>query len=388
MIYEKKELPGKVQKIGFLLTGLGLVLVLVSYLVDPQREAFNNIIGLMFFASIALGALVLVALEYLSGAVWSTPFRRVSEFLASSLPLVLLFAIPLFFLMHSVFHWTHTDAVSADKILSAKSPYLNIPFFIGRTVGVLALFYLFYFLFTRNSKKQDETKDQKLTKTNVKLSAPFMLLAGIGLTVLVVDWIMSLEPHWFSTIFGVYFISATLLAGLAATTYVAVSLNEGGYMGVKIGKDNYYSFGALLFAITNFWAYIAFSQFLLIWYANIPEETFWFIARWQGGWGFISVLLMVVRFAVPYAMLLSQPSKSDPKNLKRVSLVVLAAHFVDLYWLIMPTFSKTITFSFYEIGFPVLVIGLIILVFYAKFKSNNILPVGDPKLQRGLDFHL
>jgi hypothetical protein len=388
MIYEKKELPGKVQKIGFLLTGLGLALVLVSYLVDPKREAFNNVIGLMFFASITLGALVLVALEYLSGAVWSTPFRRVSEFIASSLPLVLLFAVPLFFAMHSIFHWTHTEVVTADKILSAKTPYLNIPFFIGRTVGVLALFYIFYLLFTRNSKKQDESKDQKLTKANVNLSAVFMFFAGIGLTVLVVDWIMSLEPHWFSTILGIYFISATLLAGLAATTYAAVSLNEGGYMGVKIGKDNYYSFGALLFAITNFWAYIAFSQFLLIWYANIPEETFWFIARWQGGWGFISVLLMVVRFAVPYAMLLSQPSKSDPKNLKRVSLVILAAHFVDLYWLVMPTFSKTITFSFYEIGFPVLVIGLIILVFFAQAKKNNIIPVGDPKLQRGLDFHL
>lgn len=388
MIYEKKELPGKVQKIGFLLTGLGLVLVLVSYLVDPKREAFNNVIGLMFFGSIALGALVLVALEYLSGAVWSTPFRRVSEFIASSLPLVLLFAVPLFFAMHSIFHWTHTDVVSADKILSAKTPYLNIPFFIGRTVGVLALFYVFYLLFRRNSKKQDETKDQKLTKTNVNLSAVFMFFAGIGLTVLVVDWVMSLEPHWFSTILGIYFISATLLAGLAVTTYAAVSLNEGGYLGVKVGKDNYYSFGALLFAITNFWAYVAFSQFLLIWYANIPEETFWFIARWQGGWGFVSVLLMLVRFAVPYAMLLSQPSKSNPKNLKRVSIVVLVAHFFDLYWLIMPTFSKIITFSFYEIGFPVLVIGLIILVFYAQVKKNSILPVGDPKLQRGLDFHL
>ncbi|MCX6158598.1 MAG: quinol:cytochrome C oxidoreductase [Ignavibacteriae bacterium] len=388
MIYEKKELPGKVQKIGFLLTGLGLVLVLVSYLVDPKREAFNNVIGLMFFASIALGALVLVALEYLSGAVWSTPFRRISEFIASSLPLVLLFAVPLFFAMHSIFHWTHTDVVSADKILSAKTPYLNIPFFIGRTVGVLALFYIFYLLFRRNSKKQDETKDQKLTKTNVNLSAVFMFFAGIGLTVLVVDWVMSLEPHWFSTILGIYFISATLLAGLAATTYAAVSLNEGGYLGVKVGKDNYYSFGALLFAITNFWAYVAFSQFLLIWYANIPEETFWFIARWEGGWKYISILLMIIRFAVPYAMLLSQPSKSDPKNLKRVSIVILAAHFFDLYWLIMPTFSKTITFSFYEIGFPVLVIGLIVLVFYAQAKKNNILPVGDPKLQRGLDFHL
>ncbi|MEI7483502.1 MAG: quinol:cytochrome C oxidoreductase [Ignavibacteriota bacterium] len=388
MIYEKKELPGKVQKIGFLLTGLGLVLVLVSYLVDPKREAFNNVIGLMFFASIALGALVLVALEYLSGAVWSTPFRRISEFIASSLPLVLLFVVPLFFAMHSIFHWTHTDVVSADKILSAKTPYLNTPFFIGRTIGVLALFYIFYLLFRRNSKKQDETKDQKLTKTNVNLSAVFMFFAGIGLTVLVVDWVMSLEPHWFSTILGIYFISATLLAGLAATTYAAVSLNEGGYLGVKVGKDNYYSFGALLFAITNFWAYVAFSQFLLIWYANIPEETFWFIARWEGGWKYISILLMIIRFAVPYAMLLSQPSKSDPKNLKRVSIVILAAHFFDLYWLIMPTFSKTITFSFYEIGFPVLVIGLIVLVLYAQAKKNSILPVGDPKLQRGLDFHL
>ena len=388
MIYEKKELPGKVQKIGFLLTGLGLVLVLVSYLVDPKREAFNNVIGLMFFASIALGALVLVALEYLSGAVWSTPFRRISEFIASSLPLVLLFVVPLFFAMHSIFRWTHTDVVSADKILSAKTPYLNIPFFIGRTIGVLALFYIFYLLFRRNSKKQDETKDQKLTKTNVNLSAVFMFFAGIGLTVLVVDWVMSLEPHWFSTILGIYFISATLLAGLAATTYAAVSLNEGGYLGVKVGKDNYYSFGALLFAITNFWAYVAFSQFLLIWYANIPEETFWFIARWEGGWKYISILLMIIRFAVPYAMLLSQPSKSDPKNLKRVSIVILAAHFFDLYWLIMPTFSKTITFSFYEIGFPVLVIGLIVLVLYAQAKKNSILPVGDPKLQRGLDFHL
>jgi len=388
MIYEKKELPVKVQKIGFLLTGLGLLLVLVSYLIDPKREAFNNVVGLMFFVSIALGALVLVGLEYLSGAVWSTPFRRVSEFIASSLPLVLLFAIPLFFLMHTVFHWTHTDVVAADKILTGKSPYLNIPFFIGRTLGVIGVMYLFYWLFTRNSKKQDETKEQSLTKSNVKLSAVFMPLAGIGLTLLAVDWMMSLEPHWFSTIFGVYFISATLLAGLAATTFTAVSLNEGGYLVKGLTKDHYYSFGALLFAITNFWAYIAFSQFLLIWYANIPEETFWFVARWEGGWMWVSILLMIVRFAIPYAALLSQPSKMDGKNLKRVSIFILAAHFVDLYWLVMPTFSKTIIFSFYEIGFPVLVIGLIILVFYAKAKKNNLIAIGDPKLQRGIDFHL
>ena len=388
MVYEKKELPDKVQKIGFLLTGIGLILVLVSYFIDPAREAFNNIIGLMFFGSITIGALVLVALEYLSGAVWSTPFRRVSEFIASSLPIMLLFAIPLFFMMHTLFHWTHTEVVAADPILSGKTPYLNIPFFIGRTIGVVALFYLFYLVFVKNSLKQDKTEEQKLTKTNVKLSAVFMFFAGIGITVLAVDWMMSLEPHWFSTIFGIYFISATLLAGLAATTFTAVSLNESGYLVKGLTTDHYYSLGALMFAITNFWAYIAFSQFLLIWYANIPEETFWFVARWEGGWGFVSVLLMIARFAIPYAALLSQPSKSDPKNLQRVSIFILFAHFIDLYWLVMPTFSKTIVFSFYELGFPVLSIGIIMLVFYAQAKKKNLAPIGDPKLQRGIDFHL
>lgn len=388
MEYQKKELPAKVQKTGLLFAGVGLLLILVSYFVDPRREAFNNVIGLTFFASIAIGALVLVGLEYISGAVWSVPFRRVSEFISSSLPLVLVFAVPLFLMMGMVFHWTHPEVVSADKLLTGKSPYLNIPFFIGRTIGVILLLYIFYTVFTRNSRKQDETKDQSLTKTNVKLSALFIPVAGIGLTLLSIDWIMSLEPHWYSTIFGVYYISATLLAGLAATTYAAVSLNENGYLMPGINKDHYYSLGALLFAITNFWAYIAFSQFLLIWYANIPEESIWFVMRWEGGWKYVSIFLVFVRFIIPYAGLLSQPSKSDPKRLKNISIFILIAHFFDLYWLIMPTFSKTIVFSFYELGFPLFTVGIIILVFYYQAKKHNLAPVGDPKLQRSLDFHL
>ncbi|HWQ82147.1 MAG TPA: quinol:cytochrome C oxidoreductase [Ignavibacteria bacterium] len=388
MEYQKKELPDKVKNTGFLFAGIGLLLIAVSYILDPRREAFNNIIGLTFFASIAIGALALVALEYISGAVWSVPFRRVSEFIASSLPLVLVFAIPLFLMLGMLFHWTHPEVVSADKLLSGKSPYLNIPFFIGRTIGVILVLYVFYALFTRNSRKQDESKEQGLTRTNVKLSAAFMPVAGIGLTLLSIDWIMSLEPHWYSTIFGVYYISATLLAGLAATTYASVSLNEAGYLIPGVNKDHYYSLGALMFAITNFWAYIAFSQFLLIWYANIPEESIWFVMRWEGGWKYISILLIFVRFVIPYAGLLSQPSKSNPKRLKQISIFILIAHFFDLYWLIMPTFSKTVVFSFYELGFPLFVVGVVILAFYYQTKKHNLVAVGDPKLQRGLDFHL
>lgn len=385
MEYQKKEFSPVVQKTGIILTLAGLAVIILSYIVNPERSAFNNIIGLTFFGSIVIGSLVLVALEYLSGAVWSVLLRRVSEFLASALPIMIIIAIPVLFNMHGVFHWTHTE--HADEILKAKSPYLNIPFFLVRFFAVMVLLYLFYWLFIRNSRKQDVTSDQKLTKLNVIISALFMPVAAVGLTVLSVDWIMSLEPHWFSTIFGIYYISGTLLAGLAATTFAGVSLGEKGYI-PGINRDHYYSLGALMFGITNFWAYIAFSQFLLIWYANIPEETFWFVQRWQGGWAVISVILIIIKFAVPYAGLLSQPSKSDPKRLKIMSVIILFAHFFDLYWLVMPTYSKTITLSWYELGFPLFVIGILILVFNINAKKNNLIPVGDPKLKRALDFHL
>jgi hypothetical protein len=388
MEYQRKDLPDKVVKTGWILVAAGLILVIVSYLVDAQRSSFNNIAGLMLLFSISVGALILVALEYLAGAVWSTPMRRVSEFLAASFPFVLILAIPLFLNLHGIFEWTHKEVVEHDKLLQAKSPYLNIGFFTIRFIVIFLIFLLFYLLFTHNSRKQDVTKDQRLTSINVKLSAPFMPLMAIALSILATDWIMSLTPHWYSTIFGIYFITGTILAGLGATTYIVVKLNENGYFQPGLRSDHYYSLGALMFAFTNFWAYIAFSQFLLIWYANIPEETVWFLARWDGSWKYISVGLIFVRFVIPYAGLLSQQSKMNPKRLKIMGLWILFSHIFDLYWLIMPTLSGSILFGWMELGFPILVIGIVIIVFYFQVKKHNLMPVGDPKLQRGIDFHL
>jgi hypothetical protein len=162
---------------------------------------------------------------------------------------------------------------------------------------------------------------------------------------------------------------------------------QGGYL-PGIRRDHLYSLGALMFAFTNFWAYIAFSQFLLIWYANLPEETIWFLARWKNGWEIVSVLLIVVRFAVPYIVLLSQDSKMDPRRLKFIGLWLLAAHLLDLYWLVMPTFSPDVTLSWMLPGFILLAIGLIIVLVTLNMKRYNLMPVGDPKLTRGLEFHL
>ena len=166
--YVKKDLPPIINKIGMVLTAVGLVLVILAYFTDSTRSAFNNIILLMFLTSIGLGSLFLVAIEYIGGAVWSTPFRRVAEILGSILLILPIVAIPIYFNLHDVYHWTHLDVVANDEILSHKSPYLNQTFFTIRIIGYFVIWYLFYFIITKTSQKQDQTKDQALTKKNVK----------------------------------------------------------------------------------------------------------------------------------------------------------------------------------------------------------------------------
>ncbi len=387
--YTKKEFPPILNKVGLILTLVGLVLVVLAYFVDHTRSAFNNLILLMFLTSIGLGSLFLVALEYVMGNVWSVPFRRIVEFLGAILLILPLVFIPIYFNLHDLFHWTHHDAVQADKILKGKEPYLNVQFFVIRAVVFFGLWILFYLFIQRNSQRQDQNSDQKLTTKNIRMSAVFIPIFALSLTFASIDWMMSLEPHWFSTIFGVYYFSGTVLAALAAATFLIIYLSDKGYLVKGLVSDHYYSLGALMFAFTNFWAYIAFSQFLLIWYANLPEETFFFLNRMEGSWVYVSIALIFIRFIIPYFALLSQPSKMDPKRLKFISLWVLFAHMVDLYWLIMPTFNKEgLVFGWIEIAFPILAYGILILVFSVKAKNKNLVPIGDPKLIRGINFRL
>jgi len=383
----RKELPASVTRLGWILLIAGVAIAALGYIVDARRMAFDNIIGYLFLASVAAGSVFLVALEYIGGAVWSVPTRRVNEFLGALVLLLPLIALPIFFHLHDVYHWTHEEVVSADKLLAGKSPYLNVNFFVLRFVVIFAVWSLFHFLFTRNSTKQDTTKDQKLTTINIRLAAVFMPVFAISLTLTAVDWAMSLEPHWSSTIFGVYYFSGTVLAALSAATYIIIKLHEYGYL-PKLQRDSFYSLGALMFAFINFWAYIAFSQFLLIWYADLPEETVWFMSRWRNGWEYVSILLIVVHFAIPYFALLTQDSKMDLKRLKLMAIWILFAHLLDLYWLVMPTYSESVSFSWTEFGFPILLVGLVMVVLSFKMKRNNLVPVGDPKLARGLSFRL
>lgn len=387
--YTKKELPGNLTKTGIVLFLIGLLSLVAAYYTNHERAAFNNVWILTFITSIGLGSLFWVAVEYLAGAVWSTPFRRVMEIISYMLILGALVAIPVYLNSHSVFHWTHPEVVENDPMLKSKTAYLNTMFFGIRQLVYFGIWILFLFIFTSASFKQDKTGDQKITTRLIKLSAVFMPLFALSITFFSFDWLMSLEPHWFSTIFGVYYFSGTVLAAMAAITYAVIKLHEGGYLVKKLSQDNFYSLGALMFAFLNFWAYIAFSQFLLIWYANLPEETVWFLQRWEGSWMYVTIGLIVVHFVVPYFGLLSQPSKTNLKRLKFMSLWILFAHLYDLYWMVFPTYSKEgFIFGWIEIGSIIFIIGSAITVFSLVAKGKNLIPVKDPKLKRGIDFRL
>ncbi len=389
--YQKKELPASLSRLGIIIFVVGTVLSLLAFFVDQERAIFNYLVTYMMIVSIGLGSLFLIGLEYIAGADWSTPIRRIPEFFAMLLPVLFVLVIPILVFNHDLFHWAHKEAVADDKILQGKAPYLNVTFFIVRTFVFIGLWSLFYFVMTRNSRKQDETKDQTLTKKNIRLGAIFIPVFALSITFTAVDLMMSLEPHWFSTIYGVYYFAGTVVASLAAITIAIVLLKEKGYFGSWMTNDHLFSLGALLFAFVNFWAYIAFSQFMLIWYADLPEETFWYLTRWNGGWVFISLLLIVVHFLVPYFALLTQPSKMNPKVLKFIAVWLLFAHLLDMFWLIMPNMGSMksgYVFSWIDLVFPIAGTGLVIFVFAFAAKKANLIPIGDPKLKRGIDFHL
>lgn len=389
--YNKRDLPSVVGGVGWAVLALGLVTAGISFAVDPLRAKFVSIMLFMLLAGIGSCALFMVAIEYIAGAVWSTPLRRIFEIVASSMMFLIIFALPVLFFMDDIYVWL--DPSHIDEILTRKLPYLNKPFFMVRTAVVLGLWFLFYKLFTGRSYKQDETKDQDLTRKNIKMSALFIPVFGLSITALAIDYLMTLEPHWFSTIFGVNFFAGSLVTCLAVVTIASVLLNENGYLMKGIVGDHYYSLGFGMFAGCVFWMYTAFSQGMLIWYANLPEETPWFINRWDGGWKVITIALIVVHFIIPLFGLIQRKNKRNPNRMLFMSCWVIFAHLLDLYWIVMPAYSHKAnlhgpTLSFVEFGFLAIGVGFMIVLFNMQAKKKNLVAIGDPKLQRGLNFRL
>lgn len=380
---------------------VGLVGVAATWFLDVERFAANWTVWSVGFAGVAIGALFIVALEHLTRAQWSIVLRRMPERIAGLLPAAFALFLIGTGLIWLAFHETGTTGEffpwasghfahlveAGDAHSASKAVWYSLPFFAGRLVFVFAVWLLSWKFLAGGSIKQDTTKDPRFSLKAKRFSAPFMWLFAITVSLIGVDWLMGMSPRWFSTIFGAYTFAGFFLSGLATTVLMILALQKRG-RAQQIRGDHLYSLGGFLFAFTVFWAYIAFSQFMLIWYANLPEETFWFQTRLHDGWYPVTILLAVVRFGIPFFALLSREVKMDAGRLRWVALLILAGQALDLYWIVMPELGRGFFVGWQEAAFAAFFVGLGAWLAGRTAACGEDLPVGDPNLEAGLHYHL
>ena len=367
---------------------IGIVLFAAALKTDAPRAYASFVMNHFFFMSLALGGAFIAAVTYLTGAMWSAPVRRIGESFTAYLPFVLVTFAVLAIGIHHTYEWSHPEHVAGDLVLEHKSGYLNSKFFIIRNVIAILIWLGLVAKMIGNSLKQDQTKTATETLANRKLSPLFIVLFAITFTMAAFDQLMSLDPHWFSTMFGVYCFAGLFYSTLALVAVVTVSLSKSGPLKGVINENHLHDLGKFMFAFTIFWMYIAFSQFMLIWYANLPEETMYFMHRMEGGWMAVTIFLLVGKFMVPFFALLPRDAKRSPSRLFKVGVFMLIAQWIDMMWIVQPEFFKDgPRVSWIEIGTTIAFIGLFGTLVSRFMAKHNILAVGDPKLAEALFHH-
>lgn len=367
--------------VGLLATGVG-------YFLEHEQFFFSYLVSFAFFSSIALASLFFVMLQHVTRSQWSAALRRIPETFSSNIYIWALFIIPILLGMHSLYHWTHPEAVAHDPVLQGKSPFLNIPFFLIRQLIYFSLWGFLGYKLYNTSIEMDKTEDWSLQTFLRRMSGPGLFFFAITFAFASFDWLMALDPHWYSTIFGVYYFAMSFQGLFATLILVIIFLWKKGLLTDTIQRGHIYDLGVQMFGFTVFYAYIAFSQFLLIYYANIPEETVWFLERLNGGYEYLAYFYLFGRFVIPFVVLLSKRAKSNYKVVTGISILILASHLVELYWIVMPVLNEhgfhlnwmTIT-SFFGLG------GIFMGLFFHRFKQNKMVPLKDPKLADSLNKH-
>lgn len=361
---------------------IGLVLLLVGFFVDHDTFFQAYLTAFTFFTTISLGGLFFVLIHHVTGAYWGTVLRRAAENLADTIPVMGLFMIPLFFGMHDLFHWTHADAVAHDQVLQLKQPYLNTSFFIARSIVYFAAWTWLVRGLKVLSLAQDEGKDT-LSKMRRKAAGGVVLFA-ITVTGFAFDWIMSLDPHWFSTIFGVYVFSGGFWAALALLSMFASMLRKSGAEDL-ITVEHTHDLGKFMFAFTAWWAYIGGSQYFLIWYGNIPEETLWFLHRWEHGWKGVSMFLILFHFIVPFIILAFRAAKRVPALILSLAGLFLVMHYTDHFWMINPNFNDHhLQLSWIHVVAILAMGGIYFWWFFRNTGKSPIIVLKDPGLEKSV----
>ncbi len=410
----------KAGNVALVVGGLAAVASIAGALSSREQFFRSYLTGYVWMIAFPLGSLGLLLLQHLSGGAWGVMIRRILEAASRTLLLALVAFLPIAAGIHHLYEWSHTDVVAKDPILSHKAIWLNQNAFLFRTALYFAVWFVFAYSLNRWSRRQDETGDRALSERMRRSSAVGLVLHIVCVTFAAFDWMMSLTPHWFSTIYGLYVLIGQAVTAMAFVCLLALILDAGGShaaprtpgevghgsaggssaaprapgeirnspsggIGIPFQGRHLHDYGKLLFAFTCVWAYFAFSQFIIIWSGNLPEETTWYVPRMHGAWKAASIVLVVAHYILPFALLLSRDRKRSAKRLAPVAAFLLAVRWLDNHWLVAPAFdTQRFTLSWLDLAIPVALGGIWFWFFTVQLRQRSLLPVNEPFLKEAL----
>lgn len=366
----------------------GIVLSLIGFFLDRAQFFHSYLVGYLFWLSLPIGSFAILMLHHLVGGGWGFVIRRLLEAGTRTIRLMLLLFVPIILGRHDLYEWTEAAAVARDEALQHKSAYLNTPFFLARAALYFAIWLVLAYFLSKWSTDQDRTHDPALTRRLQDLSGPGLVLWGATVTFAAVDWVMSLEPHWYSTVYGILFMVGQGLTALALMIVALARLADQPPLLGVVGRQQFHDLGNLMLAFLMLWAYISFSQFLIIWSGNLPEEITWYKARLAGGWQWLGVALILVHFALPFVLLLVRQIKRTYPILAMLAMAMLVTRWVDLFWIVTPAFHHQgpVQLHLHWMDFTTMagIGGVWLAAFIWQVKRWPLLPLYDPRLEESL----
>lgn len=380
MTGELDTLPGTRSGLSLGVGVVCLLLCLLGWFLEPRQFFISYLFAELVWLGVALGCMAFLMIHYLTGGRWGWPVRRMFEAAASTLPLLGLLFVPVFFGIHQLYPWAMPARVAADHVLQHRQAYMSPPLFVVRAFVFFGIWIWLAHLLNKWSHEQDTTRDLAPMKRLRKLSGPGLVIYPLTITVTFVDWVMSLEPDWFSTMFPILICIGQMLSGLAFVILLLAWLGPRSSLSEIIGRENFHHLGSLLLAFTMLWAYMAFSQLLVIWSGDLPHEISWYLHRIGGGWRWVVVFLVLFHFFGPFFLLLSRQMKKTREALATIAAVMFVAHIIDVWWMITPTFyPHGIHVSWLDFTSLLGVGGVWFFFFIRNLESKPLVPMNDPR---------
>ncbi len=328
------------QRLALLLGGAGVIACIVLAILLPGIFFQSYLVAYLFWLGVALGSAGMLMVYRLTGGYWGDAMGRTFEAAVSTLPFLALLFAPILLGMGTLYGWTDEAVVAADPFLQHKVAYLNVPFFIVRAVIYFAIWIVGGWMLVSWGEKHRQNCDPAIAARLGRIAAPGLILYAFTMTFASVDWVMSLEPHWFSTIYGLMLVIGQVLSALCVAAIMLTWASRRCPQEAELPTDTLHDMAKLLFMAVCLTGYIAFSQFLIIWYANLPEEIIWYLPRTHTGWNMVAVALIVFYFALPFALLLPRRNKRNARFVGVMAMILLVAHLVELMWLVVPAFNR------------------------------------------------